>query len=202
MASMEEPVPTEPEADTSQNPLFQELQVAIKELMTLVNIPLQEVEAGANVWGRGRGQGCEHGAGGCSRQGTACLALLVGLEHPDFSSVQTEGDWGVCWPRDSVHRSCLSFPHCTPKATTVNVGLLLLPRGLVLGSMRPAQLCSSKARWSLASAGLELQPLGPDCMERNLLPPCQVSAGKEPTSPNDRHVLLAGQLGGHLPVHH
>ncbi|XP_068886233.1 ankyrin repeat and fibronectin type-III domain-containing protein 1-like isoform X1 [Aphelocoma coerulescens] len=44
MASVEEPVPTEPEADTSQNPLFQELQVAIKELMTLVNIPLQEAK--------------------------------------------------------------------------------------------------------------------------------------------------------------
>ncbi|KAF4798511.1 Ankyrin repeat and fibronectin type-III domain-containing protein 1 [Turdus rufiventris] len=46
MASVEEPVPTETEADRTQNPLFQELQVAIKELMTLVNIPLQEVEAG------------------------------------------------------------------------------------------------------------------------------------------------------------
>ncbi|XP_015498782.1 ankyrin repeat and fibronectin type-III domain-containing protein 1-like isoform X1 [Parus major] len=44
MASVEEPVPTEPEADRSQNPLFQELQVAIKELMTLVNIPLQEAK--------------------------------------------------------------------------------------------------------------------------------------------------------------
>lgn len=54
MASVEEPVPTEPEADRSQNPLFQELQVAIKELMTLVNIPLQEVETGAKVWGGGR----------------------------------------------------------------------------------------------------------------------------------------------------
>lgn len=51
MASMEEPVPAEPEAETSQNHLFQELQVAIKELMTLVNIPLQEVGAGAEVWG-------------------------------------------------------------------------------------------------------------------------------------------------------
>lgn len=49
MASMEEPVPAEPEAETSQNHLFQELQVAIKELMTLVNIPLQEVGAGAEV---------------------------------------------------------------------------------------------------------------------------------------------------------
>ncbi|XP_075371696.1 ankyrin repeat and fibronectin type-III domain-containing protein 1-like isoform X1 [Mycteria americana] len=44
MASMEEPVPEEPEAETSQNHLFQELQVAIKELMTLVNIPLQEAK--------------------------------------------------------------------------------------------------------------------------------------------------------------
>lgn len=53
MASVEEPVPTEPETDRSQNPLFQELQVAIKELMTLVNIPLQEVEAGAKAWAEG-----------------------------------------------------------------------------------------------------------------------------------------------------
>ncbi|XP_068764780.1 ankyrin repeat and fibronectin type-III domain-containing protein 1 isoform X10 [Struthio camelus] len=44
MASMDEPVPTEPDAETSQNQLFQELQVAIKELMTLVNIPLQEAK--------------------------------------------------------------------------------------------------------------------------------------------------------------
>ncbi|XP_026714895.1 ankyrin repeat and fibronectin type-III domain-containing protein 1-like isoform X2 [Athene cunicularia] len=44
MVSMEEPVPAEPEAETSQNHLFQELQVAIKELMTLVNIPLQEAK--------------------------------------------------------------------------------------------------------------------------------------------------------------
>ncbi|XP_030315585.1 ankyrin repeat and fibronectin type-III domain-containing protein 1 isoform X1 [Calypte anna] len=44
MASMEEPVPAEPEPETSQNHLFQELQVAIKELMTLVNIPLQEAK--------------------------------------------------------------------------------------------------------------------------------------------------------------
>ncbi|XP_074742123.1 ankyrin repeat and fibronectin type-III domain-containing protein 1-like isoform X3 [Strix uralensis] len=44
MASVEEPVPAEPEAETSQNHLFQELQVAIKELMTLVNIPLQEAK--------------------------------------------------------------------------------------------------------------------------------------------------------------
>lgn len=93
MASVEEPVPTDPEADRSQNPLFQELQVAIKELMTLMNIPLQEVEAGAKVWGRGRGWGCEPDAGGCSRWGTACLALLVGLEHSSFSAVQTEGEW-------------------------------------------------------------------------------------------------------------
>lgn len=54
MASMEEPVPAEPEAETSQNHLFQELQAAIKELMTLVNIPLQEVWVGAEVQGRGR----------------------------------------------------------------------------------------------------------------------------------------------------
>ncbi|KAJ7425470.1 ankyrin repeat and fibronectin type-III domain-containing protein 1-like protein [Willisornis vidua] len=44
MVSVEEPVPAEPEADTSQNPLFHELQVAIRELMTLVNIPLQEAK--------------------------------------------------------------------------------------------------------------------------------------------------------------
>ncbi|XP_010071632.1 PREDICTED: ankyrin repeat and fibronectin type-III domain-containing protein 1-like, partial [Pterocles gutturalis] len=44
MASVEEAVPAEPEAETSQNHLFQELQVAIKELMTLVNIPLQEAK--------------------------------------------------------------------------------------------------------------------------------------------------------------
>ncbi|XP_017664178.1 PREDICTED: ankyrin repeat and fibronectin type-III domain-containing protein 1-like isoform X2 [Lepidothrix coronata] len=44
MASVEESIPAEPEADTSQNPLFHELQVAIKELMTLVNIPLQEAK--------------------------------------------------------------------------------------------------------------------------------------------------------------
>ncbi|XP_076207083.1 ankyrin repeat and fibronectin type-III domain-containing protein 1-like isoform X3 [Aptenodytes patagonicus] len=44
MASVEEPIPAEPEAETSQNHLFQELQVAIKELMTLVNIPLQEAK--------------------------------------------------------------------------------------------------------------------------------------------------------------
>lgn len=57
MVSAEEPVPAEPEAETSQNHLFQELQVAIKELMTLVNIPLQEVWAGAEVWGGGREKG-------------------------------------------------------------------------------------------------------------------------------------------------
>lgn len=56
MASVEEPIPAEPEAENSQNHLFQELQVAIKELMTLVNIPLQEVQAGAEVWGGGRGR--------------------------------------------------------------------------------------------------------------------------------------------------
>ncbi|KFP35137.1 Ankyrin repeat and fibronectin type-III domain-containing protein 1, partial [Chlamydotis macqueenii] len=44
MASVEEPVPAEPEAETSRNYLFQELQVAIKELMALVNIPLQEAK--------------------------------------------------------------------------------------------------------------------------------------------------------------
>ncbi|XP_068276210.1 ankyrin repeat and fibronectin type-III domain-containing protein 1-like isoform X3 [Nyctibius grandis] len=44
MASVEEPVPAEPEAEISQNHLFQELQVAIKELMNLVNIPLQEAK--------------------------------------------------------------------------------------------------------------------------------------------------------------
>ncbi|XP_062467999.1 ankyrin repeat and fibronectin type-III domain-containing protein 1-like isoform X3 [Pezoporus occidentalis] len=44
MISVEEPVPAEPEAEASQNCLFQELQVAVKELMTLVNIPLQEAK--------------------------------------------------------------------------------------------------------------------------------------------------------------
>ncbi|XP_032859864.1 ankyrin repeat and fibronectin type-III domain-containing protein 1-like isoform X3 [Tyto alba] len=44
MASVEEPVPAEPETETAQNHLFQELQVAIKELMTLINIPLQEAK--------------------------------------------------------------------------------------------------------------------------------------------------------------
>ncbi|XP_061849013.1 ankyrin repeat and fibronectin type-III domain-containing protein 1 isoform X2 [Colius striatus] len=44
MVSKEEPVPAEPEAEASQNHLFQELQVAIKELMALVNIPLQEAK--------------------------------------------------------------------------------------------------------------------------------------------------------------
>ncbi|XP_015732858.1 ankyrin repeat and fibronectin type-III domain-containing protein 1-like isoform X3 [Coturnix japonica] len=44
MASMEEPVPVESENETSPNHLFQELQVAIKELMALVNIPLQEAK--------------------------------------------------------------------------------------------------------------------------------------------------------------
>ncbi|XP_030140284.4 ankyrin repeat and fibronectin type-III domain-containing protein 1 isoform X3 [Taeniopygia guttata] len=44
MAHVEEAAPTEPETDRSQNPLFQELQVAIKELMTLVNIPFQEAK--------------------------------------------------------------------------------------------------------------------------------------------------------------
>lgn len=57
MASVEEPVPAEPESETSQNHLFQELQVAIKELMTLVNIPLQEVRVGTEVWGGERGRG-------------------------------------------------------------------------------------------------------------------------------------------------
>jgi len=56
MASVEEPIPVEPEADTPRNHLFQELQVAIKELMTLVNIPLQEVRTGADVWGGGKGR--------------------------------------------------------------------------------------------------------------------------------------------------
>ncbi|XP_061329776.1 ankyrin repeat and fibronectin type-III domain-containing protein 1-like isoform X3 [Pezoporus flaviventris] len=44
MISVEEPIPAEPEAEASQNSLFQELQVAVKELMTLVNIPLQEAK--------------------------------------------------------------------------------------------------------------------------------------------------------------
>ncbi|XP_057264008.1 ankyrin repeat and fibronectin type-III domain-containing protein 1-like isoform X3 [Pezoporus wallicus] len=44
MISVEEPIPAEPEAEASQNRLFQELQVAVKELMTLVNIPLQEAK--------------------------------------------------------------------------------------------------------------------------------------------------------------
>uniref|UniRef100_A0A803Y6J0 Ankyrin repeat and fibronectin type III domain containing 1 n=1 Tax=Meleagris gallopavo TaxID=9103 RepID=A0A803Y6J0_MELGA len=44
MASMEEPVSVESENETSPNHLFQELQVAIRELMALVNIPLQEAK--------------------------------------------------------------------------------------------------------------------------------------------------------------
>lgn len=82
MASVEEPVPAEPEAETSQNHLFQELQVAIKELMTLVNIPLQEVWAGAEVWGgrmgRGRAARCWslQQAGYCSP-----WSLFGGLKH-------------------------------------------------------------------------------------------------------------------------
>ncbi|NWU90790.1 ANKF1 protein, partial [Upupa epops] len=44
MVSVEEPIPAEPKSETSQNHLFLELQVAIKELMTLVNIPLQEAK--------------------------------------------------------------------------------------------------------------------------------------------------------------
>ncbi|XP_025059431.1 ankyrin repeat and fibronectin type-III domain-containing protein 1-like [Alligator sinensis] len=44
LASAEESIPTEPESETSQNLLYQELQVAIKELMNLVNIPLQEAK--------------------------------------------------------------------------------------------------------------------------------------------------------------
>lgn len=42
LASLEEPTPTEAEAETFQNPLNRELPGAIKELMNLVNIPLQE----------------------------------------------------------------------------------------------------------------------------------------------------------------
>lgn len=38
---------------------------------------------------------------------------------------QVSGEYAC--PRDSVHRSCLSFSHCTPKATTTNLCLLLLP---------------------------------------------------------------------------
>ncbi|XP_073218999.1 ankyrin repeat and fibronectin type-III domain-containing protein 1-like isoform X5 [Lepidochelys kempii] len=44
LANLEEPSPTEPEFETSQNPLYQELQGAIKELVNLVNIPLQEAK--------------------------------------------------------------------------------------------------------------------------------------------------------------
>lgn len=54
MAGMEEPVSVESENETSPIHLFQELQVAIKELMALVNIPLQEVRVGAEVQGHGR----------------------------------------------------------------------------------------------------------------------------------------------------
>ncbi|XP_034639734.1 ankyrin repeat and fibronectin type-III domain-containing protein 1-like isoform X7 [Trachemys scripta elegans] len=44
LANLEEPSPTEPESETSQNPWYQELQGAIKELVNLVNIPLREAK--------------------------------------------------------------------------------------------------------------------------------------------------------------
>lgn len=50
--------------------------------------------------------------------------------------------------------------------------------------MRPAQLCPSKAGWSLNSGGLELQLLGTDCM------------GKNPSST----VLSIHWEGAHQPV--
>ncbi|XP_062999407.1 ankyrin repeat and fibronectin type-III domain-containing protein 1-like isoform X1 [Elgaria multicarinata webbii] len=44
LASMEEPIPTEQDLETTPNLLLQELQGAIKELMQLVNIPLHEAK--------------------------------------------------------------------------------------------------------------------------------------------------------------
>ncbi|KAH0631849.1 hypothetical protein JD844_019721, partial [Phrynosoma platyrhinos] len=44
LASMEEPIPTEQDLETTQNLLLQELQAAVKELMQLVNIPLHEAK--------------------------------------------------------------------------------------------------------------------------------------------------------------
>ncbi|KAM6424147.1 ankyrin repeat and fibronectin type-III domain-containing protein 1-like isoform 5-T10 [Liasis olivaceus] len=44
LASMEEPIPTEQELETSQQLFLQELQGAIRELMHLVNIPLHEAK--------------------------------------------------------------------------------------------------------------------------------------------------------------
>lgn len=95
MVSVEEPVPAEPEAETSQNHLFQELQVAIKELMTLVNIPLQEVWAGAAVWGGGRGRAVQQRASHCGKAGYHSPCSLFGdLKHcKDFRIVQGEGKW-------------------------------------------------------------------------------------------------------------
>lgn len=78
MVTAEEPVPAEPEAETSQNHLFQELQVAIKELMTLVNIPLQEVRAGAEVRGGGREGAVQRRAGHRRGQGTAAPGPSLG----------------------------------------------------------------------------------------------------------------------------
>ncbi|XP_033022475.1 uncharacterized protein LOC117056348 isoform X3 [Lacerta agilis] len=43
-ASEEEPIPTEQDLETTQNLFLQELQVAIKELMQMVNIPLHEAK--------------------------------------------------------------------------------------------------------------------------------------------------------------
>lgn len=77
MASMEEPVPVESKNETSPNHLFQELQVAIKELMALVNIPLQEVrELRAGDTG---GDICSHYCGvfwmdSCRRKISVCTA--------------------------------------------------------------------------------------------------------------------------------
>lgn len=95
MASVEEPVPAEPEAETTQNHLFQELQVAIKELMTLVNIPLQEVQAGAEFWGGGMGRSR---AAPCWSQQQAGYRSpwphFGDLKHQsDFSPMQIEGKW-------------------------------------------------------------------------------------------------------------
>ncbi|XP_063171153.1 ankyrin repeat and fibronectin type-III domain-containing protein 1-like [Candoia aspera] len=44
LASVEEPIPTEQELETSQQRFLQELQGAIRELMQLVNIPLHEAK--------------------------------------------------------------------------------------------------------------------------------------------------------------
>lgn len=64
-------------------------------------------------------------------------------------------------------RSWLSYL----RSTEGEAGFALLPAvrfgaGLSPCSTRPAQLCPSKAGWSLASRGMELQAPGPDYMGR------------------------------------